>query len=283
MKNYDFSKDMKIIRELLSITQEELSRLTNIPRITIARAEKEEHFLSNGNLEKFYDFVFNEKIYLNQVESDILVERNIYQVLFHGSKEEIKEDLNLNHAKENSDFGKAFYLGENYNQAAEFINKHKDSSVYAFAFDNCDLKKIEFEISNEWMIAILYFRGRLEKYKNHPYVNDIISKINLADYIVAPIADNDMYQILNMFAQGTITDEQCKHALAASDLGKQIVFFKKETLKHLTCLKRFYLCESERLTLAEKSNMNKTVAKQKADLSIIEYRREGKYIDELFK
>lgn len=283
MKNYDFSKDMKTIRELLSYTQEELSCVTNIPRITIARAEKDEHFLSGENLEKFYSFVFNEKIFLNQVESEILNERCTNQVLFHGSKEEIKEELCLQYAKENSDFGKAFYLGENYNQAAEFIYKFKESSVYAFAFDKSNLVKIEFDISDEWMIAILYFRGRLEKYKDHPYVKNILSKINEADYIVAPIADNDMYQILNMFAQGTITDEQCKHALAASNLGKQIVFFKEETLKHLICLKRFYLCEPERMSLAEKSNTNKVISKQKADLSLIEYRREGRYIDEFFK
>lgn len=283
MKNYDFSKDMKTIRELLSLTQDELSHLTNIPRITIARAEKNEHFLSDENLEKFYDFVFKEKIFLNRVESDILIERNSNPVLFHGSKEEIKEDLCLKYAKENSDFGKAFYLGENYNQAAEFIQKFNGSSVYAFVFDDSNMQKLEFEISNEWMIAILYYRGRLEKYKNHPYVKSIISKINQYDYIVAPIADNDMYQILNMFAQGSITDEQCKHALAASNLGKQIVFFKEETLKHLSCIKRFYLCESERASLEEIESTNKVVSKQKADLSIIEYRREGKYIDELFK
>lgn len=283
MKSYDFSKDMKTIRKLLSFTQEDLSRATNIPRITIARAEKNEHSLSNENLEKFYGFVFNENIFLNQVESEILIEKNSNPVLFHGSKEGIKGDLSLNYAKENSDFGKAFYLGKNYNQAAEFIHKFKDSSVYAFVFNKTALKEINFEISNDWMIVILYFRGRLEKYKNHAYVQSIISKINQADYIVAPIADNDMYQILNMFAQGAITDEQCKHALAASNLGKQIVFFKEETLSHLTCLKRFYLCESEKMSLAEKSNTNKVVSKQKADLSIIEYRRKGRYIDELFK
>ena len=70
MKSYDFSKDMKTIRKLLSFTQEDLSRATNIPRITIARAEKNEHSLSNENLEKFYGFVFNENIFLNQVFLD---------------------------------------------------------------------------------------------------------------------------------------------------------------------------------------------------------------------
>lgn len=283
MKNYDFSYDMVTIRELLSLTQEKLSLLTNIPRITIARAEKNEHILSNENLEKFYDFVFNEKIYLNKVEAELLVEKSTLPVLFHGAKDEITENLNLKHADENADFGKSFYLGETYEQASEFAYKYNGASVYAFAFDNKNLKKMEFDISNDWMIAILFFRGRLEKYKNHPVITSLINKINEFDYIVAPIADNDMYQILNQFSEGIITDEQCKHALAASNLGKQIVFFKEETLKYLENLKRFYICNSEKRSLAEESLKRKTAAKLKADLAIMEYRRKGLFIDELFK
>lgn len=283
MKNYDFSYDMVVIRELLSITQEKLSLLTNIPRITIARAEKNEHVLSNENLEKFYNFVFNENIFLNKVETELLIEKSELPVLFHGAKAEIKEDLDLNHAEENNDFGKSFYLGENYEQALDFVYKYANSSVYAFSFDNNNLKKLEFDISTEWMIAILYFRGRLEKYKNHPLIVNLLKKIDQYDYIVAPIADNDMYQILNQFSDQLITDEQCKHALAASNLGKQIVFFKKESLKRLTNIKRFYICRSERLKTADESSKRKASAKLKADLAIIEYRRKGCFIDELFK
>lgn len=282
MKNYDFSYDMVTIRELLSITQEKLSLLTNIPRITIARAEKNEHLLSNENLERFYDFVFKENIFLNKVESELLVEKSELPVLFHGAKTEIKGDLDLNHADEDSDFGKSFYLGEDYEQALDFVFKYKESSVYAFSFDDSNLKKLEFDISTEWMIAILYFRGRLEKYKNHPLIVNLLKKIKQYDYIVAPIADNDMYQILNQFSNQTITDEQCKHALAASNLGKQIVFFKEETLKRLTNLKRFYICSSERLKTADESSNRKAAAKLKADLAIMEYRRKGRFIDELF-
>lgn len=282
MKSYGFSADIKTIRELLSITQESLSLLTSIPRVTLARAETNEHILSDANLEKFYDFVFKKGIYLNEVRSQILLE-NYPLVLFHGAKSEIEGDIDLNYSRANTDFGKGFYLGETYQQAASWITNNNNSSIYSFSFDKSKLNGLSLEISNEWMIAILFYRGRLEKYKTHPAVLEIINKISKYDYIVAPIADNNMYDILESFSIGEITDEQCKHALSASNLGKQFVLLKDNAKTHLICLKRFYLCKSERDELAKKDKNRKIQAKQKADLSIIEYRRKGKYIDEIFR
>jgi len=73
------------------------------------------------------------------------------------------------------------------------------------------------------MLTIACYRGTLEKYESHPMIQKLIEKSRDYDYIIAPIADNRMFQIINSFINGEITDEQCKHCLAATKLGEDKV------------------------------------------------------------
>ena len=133
------------------------------------------------------------------------------------------------------------------------------------------------------MIAILAYRGSIDSYINHPKVKKVIDKIKSCDYIIAPIADNTMYDILEEFASKQITDEQCLHCLSANQLGKQIVFLNDEACKHLKIVKKFYLSNSERIDIKKIRESNNEIGYQKVLLAKQEYRRSGKYIDELFK
>ena len=67
------------------------------------------------------------------------------------------------------------------------------------------------------MMTIAYYRGILDEYKDHPAVKALIEQSRNCDYIIAPIADNRMFQIINSFIAGDLTDEQCKHCLAATN------------------------------------------------------------------
>ena len=82
--------------------------------------------------------------------------------------------------------------------------------------------EVEHIKDEESKIEYLRFKA-LEKYKEHPYIKKLISKLENIDYVIAPIADNRMYRIINSFIDGEITDEQCKHCLAATNLGNQYV------------------------------------------------------------
>ena len=71
------------------------------------------------------------------------------------------------------------------------------------------------------MMTIAYYRGTLGSYENHPLIRKLVNDVEGNDYIIAPIADNRMYQIINSFIEGEITDQQCMHCLASTNLGKQ--------------------------------------------------------------
>lgn len=42
-----------------------------------------------------------------------------------------------------------------------------------------------------------------------------------------------MFEIIDTFIEGSITDKRCKHCLAATNLGVQYVFLNEKSLKHL--------------------------------------------------
>ena len=64
------------------------------------------------------------------------------------------------------------------------------------SFNTTGLKPVKFIVDNTWMLAIGTFRDTLNDYTNNPIIQKIIDKVNNADYIIAPIADNKMFRII---------------------------------------------------------------------------------------
>ena len=86
-------------------------------------------------------------------------------------------------SKINNDFGIGFYLGETFEQAANYISFIDMTKVYCFKLNLSELKIYKFNVDTEWMIAIAYFRGWLENYKDSPFVINLINKNNFLEYI----------------------------------------------------------------------------------------------------
>ena len=133
------------------------------------------------------------------------------------------------------------------------------------------------------MLTIAYYRGTLEEYESHPIVKKLVKQSRECDYIVAPIADNRMFQIINSFISGEITDEQCKHCLSATNLGYQYVFVSDKSVNKIKLLERCYISEKERDYYRNIRSSESKLGDDKVKLARIKYRGKGKYIDELLK
>ena len=133
------------------------------------------------------------------------------------------------------------------------------------------------------MLAVLFYRGAFNNFKMTKEIKEIIYEVNKADYIIAPIADNQMYQIFNKFIDNEITDVACYHALCASNLGKQYIFKTNKALKSLKLIDRFYMCKKEKDYYFDLKKAEYDVGISKASIALKEYRRKGKYFDEIFK
>lgn len=281
--DYNFDKDFKAIRDVLDISQKEFAKVLDTEQKTISNIESKDSYPSKTIVESAFTYAFKKDVKINKLK-ELLCRDNLShneKLLFHGSKGEIKGDIDVNFGRGNNDFGKGFYTGESYEQAVSFISTYDDPSVYFMSFDDSDLKCKRYSVDREWMMTIAYYRESLEEYKNHPLIEKIIKESRDCDYIIAPIADNKMFETINEFIEGNLTDEQCKHCLAATNLGMQYVFLTEKAASKLKIVERCYVCNKEREYYKKLKEDYRKLGNDKVKLAKAQYRGIGKYIDEV--
>lgn len=281
--DYSFAKDLKSIREILGLTQDEFAAQIGVERVTISRNELEKNAPSASLLEQVYEFAFQKNIRINRLKEMLWMENlpKTHKLLFHGAKSEIDGAINVHMGRSNNDFGQGFYAGESYEQAVSFVTAFDNSSAYFLDFDSQGLQSKQYEVNQDWMMTIAYYRGALKEYQNHPKVKKLVDESRACDYIIAPIADNRMFQIINSFITGEITDEQCKHCLAATNLGAQYVFISEKAASRINLVERCYISANEKEYYKNIRSSESKLGDDKVKLARIQYRGKGKYIDEL--
>lgn len=281
--NYNFEQDLKSIREILGLTQSELATQIGVEQVTISRNEMGKTTPSTKLLEQIYQFAFENNIKINRLKEMLWTEnlKRNHKLLFHGAKSKIEGDLDVHKSRSNNDFGKGFYTGESYDQAISFISGFDKSCVYFLDFEDKGLKCKKYEVNQEWMMTIAYYRGALEEYKAHPMVRKWVEQSRHCDYIIAPIADNRMFQIINSFILGEITDEQCRHCLEATNLGYQYVFVSEQSVNHIKLIERCYISVNEKEYYKNIRCSDSKLGDDKVKLARIQYRGKGRYIDEI--
>lgn len=281
--DYSIREDLIMFRELFKLSQESLARELGVERLRVARIEASDLIPNNDFIETFYSYVYRKGFNLN-LQKELYYKESLelgHKYLVHASKNGLVGNVDINFGRANSDFGHGFYCGEEYEGAASFVSKKEDSSVYMMDFNLNGLNKLEFKVNIDWLITVAYFRGEIKDKQNHPLVNKIIKKIDKSDYIVAPIADNRMFEIINEFTRNEITDEQCMHCLAATYLGNQYVIRTSNAANNISLLEKCYISNPERKYYDEvKSNFQK-IGETKVKLARMQYKGKGKYLDEV--
>ena len=284
MASFPLAEDIGLVQAILGTSSKVLEDETGISRMTLGRWAENPAQASVSKLESFYSFVFGKGIALNMIHAQLFMEESRKEglvPLFHGSKQGISGPLSLDHSSAKSDFGVGLYCGEAYQQAAMFVARYPQGIPYFLGFDPTGLSVKRFEVTNEWMLAVAFFRRRLDAYLDHPLVRTINQSVQEADYIIAPIADNRMFQVIDSFIDGEITDTQCEHSLSATDLGFQYVLRSDAALQSVQSLQPHYLCKGERERLLEQNDQRTQQGIDKAKVARRQYRGQGSYIEEL--
>lgn len=278
---YNFEKDINFICELNGYDISDVCELSSVSKRNVLYSFNNEP--SNNTLEKVYSFIYSQNCRLSLAKSEIFKEnlKDDEKLFFHGSKYGF-EKIDYKGSRTDADFSNGFYCSDNIDSAISFVENYQHSSVYVFKANISKLLSYEFNCDLDWMLAISYYRGRLKEYKDNKSIKNIIKKIDEADLIIAPIADNKMFEVLNRFVDGDITSTQALHSLSASRLGKQYVFKNKKAVSSLEFIDRFYLCDEERKYSKSLSIDNSNIIQTKLNLARREYRNVGKYIDEIF-
>lgn len=127
--------------------------------------------------------------------------------LFHGSSVEIQE-VNLSKSKKGKDFGKGFYLSEDYQHALSIARNRSlltrtDPVVNTFEFDenalhSPDLRFLHFEgYTLEWSEFVLANRRNRADTNLHDY-----------DIVYGPVANDTVGVQIQKYLDGYLTQEQ---------------------------------------------------------------------------
>ena len=279
---YKVGRDLELTRYLCGISQEEAAREIGIDRTTLLRIEKSEFTPSEKTINQIYSYLYKKGIDINEIKAMFYDEQmDVGTLLVHGSKSYIDGKIAPFKSRKTSDFGQAFYCAESVKQASLFVTEFEGSCIYILGFDDRNLNRVNFEINQEWMLAVAYFRGTLDKYKDHPKIQKIVNKVKNADYIVAPIADNRMFDIIGQFVDGYITDEQCEHCLDATHLGMQYAFLTEKATSKIKIFERCFVSTEERNANRKSRLRDSQLSENKVKEAMRLYRNKGKYIEEL--
>lgn len=280
---YNFKQDFKAIREILGLTQSEFAEELGIDQKTISRNELGQTEPTQKTLEAVYSYAFQKNIKINKLKEMLWIDTlsKDHKLLFRGAKNIIEGKPNIYVGRANNDFGQGFYTGESYDQAISFISHFEKSSVYFLDFDPKNLTYKRYEVDQDWMMTIAYYRGVLEDYESHPIIQNLVAESRAYDYVIAPIADNRMFQIINSFIAGEITDEQCKYCLAATHLGAQYVFTSERAIEQVKLVERCYISNNEKEYYKSIRAQDTKLGDDKVKLAKIQYRGKGRYIDEI--
>lgn len=99
--------------------------------------------------------------------------------------------------------------------------------------------------------------------------------------IQGAIADDRMFIVLDRFFNGVITDEALIHCLSDLDLGIQYVAVTEKACKQIKILEQRKLTDSEKTELKVLSNNNRKIGVDLVNSVSRQYRRIGKYFDEI--
>ena len=285
MKDFTLCTDIETVIELLNISAKVLADSIGVTPTTISRWRKDEEQASTTNLNAFYNFAFRKGIRLNKIKEQLFKEDcgSGAVILFHGAKTYIDGRISIEKSKSTNDFGRGFYCGESLEQSAMFVANYPESSLYILEFDRKDLSYTQLKVDRDWMLLIAYFRNKLSDYARHPIILDLLSKLRGIDYIIAPIADNRMFEIIDSFIDGEITDIQCQHCLSATNLGNQYVFVTDKALSQLQILRHCYLAPDEKRYYLSYRREESRIGNDKVKIARKQYRGQGEYIEDILK
>lgn len=276
-------EDIEVILTLLEMTIQEFANEIGVSYSTVSRWKEPGEAVSSANLEKIYEYAFKKRVRLNKIKEQLFREECLenHVLLFHGAKTNILGDISIEKSRKNNDFGQGFYCGESLEQSAMFVSNFPHASLYMLDFDKTGMQELRLGVEQDWMLMIAFFRGKLTAYERHPMIRRIRNRLNGIDYVIAPIADNRMFQIIDSFIEGEITDVQCQHCLSATNLGNQYVFLTQRAADQIQILRKCYLASIEKEAYISVRSEDAKISNDKVKIARRQYRGQGKYIEDI--
>lgn len=202
--------------------------------------------------------------------------------LYHGSKSGLHGPI-APISRDRCDFGRGFYMGSERMQPLTLICNYPDGRLYTLRVNLSGLRLLEVEVGLEWALLIAYHRGKLAHMEGSPLYRRYAAMSGGCDMLIGSIANDRMFVVLDRFFNGEITDLALIHSLSALRLGKQYVALTRKACAQIEILDEQVVSEQDRTALKAESARNRSKGIALADEICRQYRREGRFFDEILK
>ena len=272
-------------RNLLQMTQEELASSLHTTSVTVSRWENGKTIPNKSMQSALYQLCKDRGVSLYSVvlqrinaESESLMLNPDRILLYHGSKSGIIGGIEPR-SREQCDFGKGFYMGTVPQQPLALVCDFPKAKFYLVSVDLRDLKAISIQPDLDWALLISYYRGYMKP--DSPLYAKYKAFTKNADLIFGCIANDRMYMVMEQFFSNTITDTALIHCLSALDLGQQYTAVTQKACNAIKIEKEIPISFFEWQFIRDESSVNREHGKNITSSIARQYRREGRYYDEI--
>ena len=278
---------IKQIRTYLNISQTEFAEQLNVTFTTVNRWENGRAVPNKLAQTQLYDLCKAKSVPVYDMtlakiaDTAKAVELEEGRVLlYHGSKSGINGFIQPISRKQ-CDFGSGFYMGTEPVQALTLICDFEKSKFYIVSVDTNELVQLDVPADIDWAMFVAFHRGKMEKIKDTSFYNKYRSMAQNKDLVIGSISNDRMFFVIDNFFVGTITDAALVNSLSALQLGRQYVAVSQKACDAVRIEKEITISHLERLFLREVSAENRTKGVSLANDICKNYRREGKFFDEI--
>ena len=279
------------IRSRLNASQEDLAKMIGISFATVNRWENGHSKPNKAAQLRLYDIckerdINLEDIIQKKIETYVAnlksQKSSSEMIMYHGSKSGIRGPI-APISRERCDFGKGFYMGTEPYQPLTLISDFEESKFYIVSLDMTGLDVLKVRPDLEWAMLVAYNRGKMDEAKGSSLYEHYAAMAKGYDVIVGSIANDRMFYVLDNFFLGNITDKALVMSLSALQLGEQYVAITEKACANIRIETEIELSHLERVFLRDLSESNRAKGVNLANEICKDYRREGKFFDEILK
>lgn len=276
------------IRSALQWSQSKLADEIGVSFATVNRWENEKSTPNRLAQEKMLAICEENHITLAEIVHDAITRDAIEivarqpgkMVLYHGSKSGIQGKIKPA-SRDRCDFGAGFYMGTDPLQPLTLICDYEQSVFYILSVDLHSLKTLDVPADIEWAMLVAYHRGKMEAARGTKFFQKYQDLDKGYDMVIGSIANDRMFYVLDSFFEGTITDTALVKSLSALKLGRQYVAITQKACDAVKIEREVQLLWMERQALKKSSEQNRSNGIAFANQICKEYRREGRFFDEI--
>lgn len=200
--------------------------------------------------------------------------------LYHGSKNGLKGKIQPL-SRDLCDFGKGFYMGSESTQPQTLICNYENATMYELNLNTTNLIIKDIPLNLDWALFVAFNRGRLTKELSPTLYQKYDAYKKGVDIFKGFIANDRMFVVLDRFFDGEITDKALVECLSALKLGQQYVAITQKACDAISIISENKLSDEEKKRLISQSEENRKLGISLANDICRQYRREGRYFDEI--